>query len=115
MRLCSRSRFIRNVQIWPRAVRCLTTLIMSILKGAIVTDTLINWMITSIVGWNAATAQLDSITDVSVIMKDRTGTWTNTETYEWAYGLPVSDVRQADLEEKIARLCFFARSYSIVE
>ena len=88
---------------------------MSILKGAIVTDILVSWMTTSIVGWNDSTARADSITDVSVIMKDLTGTWTNTETYEWAYGLAVSDVIQADLEEKIAHLCFFAHSYSIVE
>ena len=73
-------------------------------ENGFVTDTLLNWYETAIVGWGSNTQQQDTITDVNVIMKDRGETWTNTETYEWSFGLAVSDVSQSDLESQIAKL-----------
>jgi hypothetical protein len=41
---------------------------------------------------------------VNVILKDRSETWTNTETYEWSFGLAVSDLGIPDLVDNIERI-----------
>jgi hypothetical protein len=74
------------------------------LENAYNTDTLYN-VLERMPGWNAATFQADTITDVNVTMTtSKNNTLTPAGSLEFAIGLAVSDVSESDLKSTIALL-----------
>jgi len=74
------------------------------------TDSLYNIM-DRMDGWNGATWQADTISDINMVMVDTQGvTLGPDDTLQTAFGFAVSDVSVADLAGKIARLRFATNS-----
>jgi len=57
-----------------------------------------------IIGWNEANFPADSVSDLNVLMKNGEVVYTGSETASFAFGVAVSDVSIADLEDKIGKL-----------
>jgi hypothetical protein len=73
-------------------------------ESAYNTDTIYN-VLNRMVGWNAATLQADTITDVSVAMTVSKGnTLTPAGSLQFAIGVAVSNVSESDLKSTIAAL-----------